>query len=112
MKHNQDSSGSLLRLSGWPAQPASTQQMHVKVEHRLPGPGPRVDHQPIAFCDIFLLCHPTSYNEQLAEQIHVSGRDLVHAFDMLVGNKKHMGRRLGVAIVEGGYVLVLVDDAG
>jgi hypothetical protein len=84
----------------------------MEVEHGLPGLGPGVDHQPIAPRDSFLFCHLTSDDEQLAKQIHVSGRDLIHAFEVLVGDEKDVGGCLRVAIVKGGHVLVLVDDAG
>jgi hypothetical protein len=35
----------------------------MEVEHGLPGPGPGVDHQPIASRHSFLFCHLTSYDE-------------------------------------------------
>jgi hypothetical protein len=84
----------------------------MKMEHGLPGPRSRVDHQPIAPRHSLPFCHLTSNDKQPAKKIRILAGDLIHALDVLIGDDKDVCGRLRVAIVKGGHVLVLVDDAG
>jgi hypothetical protein len=85
--------------------------MKVKVENRLSGLLPGVDHQPVAvLTDALLLGQPPRSDNHLPQQKGIFLADTVQRGDVAVGDNQNMNRRCRLVIVKGSYLLILVSN--
>jgi len=87
-------------------------EMDVQMEHRLAGSWAHVQHRSITILNSsvsrdFRCCEVTA-----ADRVRIFQRCFLKARKMFLRNDQHMGRRLGIDVLESERVLVLVDFLG
>ena len=100
-----------LLLSRRPCEPATGQQMEMKVKHRLPGTAAVIDDHPIPVLFKTLLgSYRPRYKEQMADEFSIRDRDAVNICDMFFGDDERMHWRLGVNVFKCYRISVLMDN--
>jgi len=86
--------------------------MDVEVKDGLTGEGAAVHHQPVAVGDFQFFGQLPGDDKEFPQEWGILHLGLGHADDVAVGDDEDMDGGLGAGVVEGGYLLVLVNDAG
>jgi len=93
-------------------QRTSANQVHVQVEHRLPGPLPDIQHGTVAILNRPLSGNVSRSEEATANEFRVFRLGFLQARNMFLGKDQDVGRALGVDIFKGEGVFVFVNFLG
>jgi len=93
-------------------QRTSANQVHVQVEHRLPGPLPDVQHGAVAILNRPLSGNVRRGEQATANEFRVFRFGFLQTRNMFLGKDEYVGRALGMDIFKGERVPVFINFLG
>src|SRR5947209_1604493 len=98
-------------LTGRPSEPPSAEDVHVDVQHALPGQRAVVDHETESLVESFAFGDLIRCLEEVDEPRRIALRvELVDARNVRARNDLHVRRRLWIDVSKRDDALVFVDD--
>src|SRR5688572_11168971 len=98
--------------SGRPHHLASTEEVQMDMEDRLPGVLAVVEHEAVAARQPLLFCKLTCNVDQVSDQRLVRLLHVLDPIDRLLGNDQDVRRSLRIDVAEREAAIILVDDLG